>query len=83
MKTAGFRKVQPVIDHISFRKEGLLSLFLEDGRILYIPLERFPGIAQLNTAQRKQYHIADGVVLMFEGDDEVYHIQAFLGTNLR
>lgn len=82
MKTLGFKEEQPLIDRISFRKEGFLSLFLEDGRILSVPLNRFPGIANLDAVQRKRYHIADGVILMFEGDDEVYHIQEFFGTNL-
>lgn len=81
MKTIGFKDEQPVIDRISFRKEGFLSLFLEDGRILSVPLNRFPGIARLNGHQRKQYHIADGTVLMFVDDDNVYPIQEFIGTN--
>ncbi|GAB3320456.1 hypothetical protein GCM10027299_13740 [Larkinella ripae] len=82
MKTVGFKEEQPVIDRISFRKDGYLSLFLEDGRILCVPLSRFPGIADLTAAQRKRYHIADGVIVMFEGDDEVYHIEEFLGSTV-
>lgn len=81
MKTEGFKTEQPIIDRISFRKQGYLSLFLEDGRILYVPLSRFPSIARLNGHQRKQYHIADGTVLMFADDDNVYPIQEFIGTN--
>ncbi|MGA0557780.1 DUF2442 domain-containing protein [Larkinella sp. VNQ87] len=82
MKTDGFTKEQPVLDRISFRKEGYLSLLLKDGRILSVPLSRFPGIERLTTTQRRKYHIADGVMLLFDGDDEVYHIQDFLGMHV-
>ncbi len=71
-----------LIDYISFRKAGFLSLFLEDGEILHIPLNHFPGIDRLNAVQRRQYHIADGTVLMFADDDNVYPIHEFMGTNI-
>lgn len=81
MKASSFKTVQPIMDRISFRKAGYLSLFLEDGRVLSVPLSYFPGIERLNTGQRKKYHIADGTVLMFEDDDNVYSIQEFMGIN--
>lgn len=48
--------------------------------MLAAPLSHFPGIANLSPAQRRRYHIADDTILMFRDDDEVYHIQDFLGT---
>lgn len=80
MRNVGFDSIIPEIVRVSFRKEGTITLYLEDGRTLSAPLDRFPGIATLTAEQRKCYHIADGVFLMFQDDDEIYHIQDFLGT---
>ena len=80
MRDVGFNAVKPEIVRVSFRKAGFVTLHLEDGRALDAPLARFPGIAELSLSQRRHYHIADGDILMFRDDDEVYHIQDFLGT---
>jgi hypothetical protein len=80
MTSSTFSKDHPVIDQVSFRKTGYITLHLEDERILNIPLAHFPGIAKLTAVQRRQHHIADGIILMFEGDDEIYHIEDFLGS---
>ncbi|GAB3641825.1 DUF2442 domain-containing protein [Spirosoma arcticum] len=80
MRDVGFNTVKPEITRISFRKAEFITLHLEDGRALDAPLSRFPGIAQLSPIQRRHYHIADGDILLFRDDDEVYHIQDFLGT---
>lgn len=80
MRNVGFNSIIPEIVRVSFRKEGAITLHLEDGRTLSAPLNHFPGIEQLTVDQRKHYHISDGNVVMFQDDDEVYHIQDFLGT---
>lgn len=80
MRDVGFNTVKPEITRVSFSKPGFVTLHLGDGRSLAAPLTRFPGIAQLSPTQRRRYHIADGDILMFRDDDEVYHIQDFLGT---
>lgn len=80
MRDVGFNAVKPEIFRISFHKTGFITLHLEDERVLMAPLSRFPGIAQLSPAQRRHYHIADGTIILFRDDDEVYHIQDFLGT---
>lgn len=80
MRNVGFNLTKPEIAQISFRKTGAITLHLKDGRIVSAPLNRFPGIAGLTPAQRRHYHIADGDVILFRDDDEVYHIQDFLGT---
>ena len=80
MRDVGFNVTKPEISRVSFRKAGFITLHLEDGRTLAAPLARFPGIAQLSPIQRRHYHIADGDILLFHDDDEVYHIQDFLGT---
>ena len=76
----GYNHTKPEIIRLSFRKEGFITLHLADGRVLSAPLARFPGIAQLTLSQRRQYHLADCDIILFRDDDEVYHIQDFLGT---
>lgn len=75
-----FRTIKPIIERISFRKQGYMAIELEDTRTVLIPLIHFPGIAALTSKQRRQYQILDDTILMFRDDDEVYHIQDFLGT---
>ena len=80
MRNVGFNSIKPEIVRVSFRKAGAITLYLEDGRSLTAPLNHFPGIARLSPVQRRCYHIADGDIILFRDDDEVYHIQDFLGT---
>ena len=80
MRNVGFNAISPEITRVSFRKPGAITLYLQDGRILSAPISGFPGIEKLSTNQRKRYHIANRSILMFRDDDEVYHIQDFLGT---
>lgn len=75
-----FKEIKPVIQRITFRKAGYIGVELEDGRLIQIPLVKFPGIANLTPNQRRQYSTIDDTILMFRDDDEVYHIQDFLGT---
>jgi len=75
-----FKAVKPIIQRITFRKLGYIGIELEDGRLIYLPLVKFPGIANLTPSQRRQYSVIDDNILMFRDDDEVYHIQDFLGT---
>lgn len=80
MNDFGFRQTKPKIKRITFQKRDLLTLHLEDGRLISAPLACFPGIVALSPSQRRQYHIADDNIILFRDDDEVYHIQDFLGT---
>lgn len=75
-----FKSSKPIIERVTFRKAGFMAVELEDGRMLYVPLVNFPGIASLTPNQRRQHSIIDDTILMFRDDDEVYHIQDFLGT---
>lgn len=77
MSNFGFRETRPTIKRITFLKRDRITLHLEDGRQILTPLV---SIAALSPSQRRQYHIADGDIILFRDDDEVYHIQDFLGT---
>lgn len=75
----GIIGISPTIKKVRFEHRGKISVYLEDGRIIIAPLKLFPSIAKLSPAQRKHYTIADGVVVIFDDADEVYHIEQFLG----
>lgn len=81
MRPLGFTDTKPFMERISFRKEGYMAVYFKDGRMVYVPLSRFPTVESLSAIQRRRYHIAGGEFLMFQDDDEIYHIQDFLGTH--
>jgi len=70
----------PVIDKIRFEYRGKMSIYLDDGRVIIIPLTLFPSIRKLNDLQRKKYHISDGQIILFRDSDEVFHIEQFIGS---
>ncbi|TSA51003.1 MAG: DUF2442 domain-containing protein [Sphingobacteriales bacterium] len=70
----------PVIDKLKFDQKGKMSIYLEDGRILIVPLALFPSIKKLSEGERKKYHISDGQIILFKNCDEVFHIEQFLGS---
>lgn len=80
MSNFGFKETRPEIRRITFQKRDVITLHLEDGRQILAPLANFPGIGALSPEQRRRYHIADGTIILFHDDDEVYHIQDFLGS---
>ena len=65
-----FKTIKPVIERIAFRKQGYMSIELEDRRTILVPLIHFPGISALTPKQRRQYQILDDTILMFRDDDE-------------
>lgn len=72
--------ISPAIDEIKFAQKGKMSIYLEDGRIIIVPLSLFPSIKKLNEVQRRKYHIADGQIILFKDCNEVFHIEQFLGS---
>lgn len=58
-----------------------MKVELSGNRTLLVPLDKFPAIKNLTAKQRENYHIAGGISLDFEGDDEVYHLSELIGIN--
>ena len=79
MKMEGFYKTHPMIKKLSFKEKGRMSIILEDGRIISVPLKYFPSIQQLNLKQRKFYTIINEEGIAFKDANEVFHLQDFLG----
>lgn len=75
----GIIETTPIIDKIDFRIKRNIRIFLKDGRIVIIPLSYFPSLNRLNQKKRKNYHIVDGQILLFDNCDEVFHLEQFLG----
>jgi hypothetical protein len=77
---SGYADTLPTIKTLRFKGENM-ELFLADGRIIVVPLKKFPAIKKLSSAQRKKYHIMAGIGFDFDDSDEVYHISDFLGAD--
>jgi len=75
----GFVGIHPIILKVGFNKRGFISVFLEDGRIIYAPLANYPSISEMNDAERKKYHITADQVIIWDTCDEVFHLEQFLG----
>lgn len=53
------------IEKINFDIAGKISLKLEDGRILIVPLKYFPELKKLPVEKRKKYTIVDNRKILF------------------
>ncbi|MBZ0203603.1 MAG: DUF2442 domain-containing protein [Ignavibacteria bacterium] len=60
----------------------LMKIYLQGGRVLTVPVNKFPEIKKLKSSQRKSYHIAGGISLDFDDSDEVYHVNELLGIEV-
>jgi hypothetical protein len=81
-KKEGIIGTAPAIDKISFELKGKMNIYLEDGRILIVPLSLFPSIKKLSESQRKKWHISDAQIILFADCDEVFHLEQFLGSEV-
>ncbi len=67
------------IKKLNFDHPGKISISLEDGRELIIPLKYFPEIKKMSLEKRKQYTIVDDRTVLFRNSDIVYHLEDFFG----
>ena len=56
-----------------------MFVHLTNDRTFIIPLEQFPDIKGLNSAQKKEFEIIDGTNLSFLALDEVYSLSDLIG----
>jgi len=76
---ATLKNKQIVIQRINFDSPGKISLKLEDGRIIIVPLKYFPELSKLPLDKRKKYTIVDDRTVLFTYSDSVYHLEDFMG----
>ena len=55
-KVEGYWDVTPKIKKVSFPIRGKMSVSLEDGRIIVVPISAFPSIKKVPINERKQYY---------------------------
>lgn len=67
------------IQKILFDIPGKISIKLEDGRILIVPLKYFPELQKLTLERRKKYTIVDDRTILFSDSDSIYHLEDFMG----
>lgn len=67
------------IQKILFDTPGKISIKLEDGRIIIVPLKYFPELQKLSLEERKKYTIVDDRIILFTNSDSIYHLEDFMG----
>jgi hypothetical protein len=67
------------IEKINFDVVGKISLKLEDGRVIIVPLKYFPDLQRLSVEKRKKYTIVDDRTVLFSFSNSVYHLEDFMG----
>lgn len=78
-KVEGYWDVTPKIKKVSFPIRGKMSLSLEDGRVITVPISAFPSIKKVPVNERKQYYLTAGGVT-WDSCPEVIHIEQILGN---
>lgn len=78
-KVEGYWDVTPKIKKVSFPIRGKMSVTLEDGRIIVVPISAFPSIKKVPVSERKQYYLTAGGVT-WDSCSEVIHIEQILGN---
>ena len=74
-----FENSKMAIEKINFDIAGKISLKLEDGRVIIVPLKYFPEIQKLSVDKRKKYTIVDDRTILFAHSNNVYHLEDFMG----
>ena len=67
------------IEKINFDVVGKISLKLEEGRVIIVPLKYFPDLQRLSVEKRKKYTIVDDRTVLFSFSNSVYHLEDFMG----
>ena len=71
--------VYPGIKSVEFINGSIMFVHLDNDRTFIVPLEKFPGIQQLSSKDKKDFEIIDDTHLSFLSIDEVYSIQELIG----
>ena len=67
------------IEKILFDLPGKITIKLEDGRLIIVPLKYFPEIQKMSIDKRKKYTIVDDRTILFLYSESVYHLEDFIG----
>lgn len=78
-KIEGYWDVVPKIKKVSFPLRGKMSVALEDGRIITVPISAFPSIKKVPVKERNKYYLTAGG-FTWDSCPEVIHIEQILGN---
>ena len=78
-KVEGYWNVVPKIKKVAFPVRGKMSVQLEDGRMIIVPLSSFPSIKKVPVKARSKWYLMGGGVTWDESP-EVIHIEQILGN---
>ena len=78
-KVEGFWNVVPKIKKVDFPVRGKMSVTLEDGRVILVPLSAFPSIKKVPVKERSKWYLTAGGVT-WDSCPEVIHIEQILGN---
>jgi hypothetical protein len=67
------------IEKLIFNKRGKITIKMEDGRLLIIPLRYFPELQKMGVEKRKKFTIVDDRTILFAYSNSVYHLEDFIG----
>jgi len=81
--TSTIKNTKICIKKINFDIVGKISLKLEDGRVIIVPLKYFPDIKRLPVEKRKKYTIVDDRTVLFIYSNTVYHLEDFMGLEIK
>ena len=54
------------IKKIDFSHQDKMGFYLEDGRLLLVPLSMFPDVKQLTKEERKKWRVLDDIYFDFD-----------------
>jgi hypothetical protein len=78
-KIEGYWDVVPKIKKVTFPIRGKMSVALEDGRIITVPISAFPSIKKVPVKDRSKYYLTAGG-FTWDSCPEVIHIEQILGN---
>ena len=78
-KIEGYWDVVPKIKKVTFPLRGKMSVALEDGRIITVPISAFPSIKKVPVKERNKYFLTAGG-FTWDSCPEVIHIEQILGN---
>ncbi|TAF72706.1 MAG: hypothetical protein EAZ53_15235 [Bacteroidetes bacterium] len=70
---------QIAITNVDFIAKNLMIIHLNNDRILFVPLDNFIEILELNDSQRKDFEVIDNQNLSFLNISEIYSLQDLAG----
>lgn len=59
-------------------KRGMMAVYLTDGRVVLIPVGKFPDIKRMTAKQREDWMIVDEQYFTFEHDSRIYSVKDVL-----